>query len=73
MRKFKSVYIYIVYLLILAVHLQCKGINEENNTDTQTNNTATQKVTANDIAQIKYTEYVLSDLAQKRTNDWFTL
>ena len=72
MRKFKSVYIYIVYLLILAVHLQCKGINEENNTDTQTNNTATQKVTANDIAQIKYTEYVLSDLAQKRTNDWFT-
>ena len=70
MRKVKSVYKYIIGLLVLVVFLQCEGNDKENDIEIQVNNTTTQKITANDISQIKYTEYALSDLAEKSTDDW---
>ena len=70
MRRVKLVFLNFVCLLILALHIQCKDINKENNTDVLTNSNTTQKITAKDIAQIKYTEYVLSDLAEEKIDYW---
>ena len=70
MPRVKLVFSYFVCLLILALHIQCKDNNKENNTDVQTNSNETQRITTKDISQIKYTEYVLSDLAKEKTNDW---
>jgi len=70
MPRVKLVISYFVCFLILALHIQCKDNNKENNTDVQANSNTTQRITAKDISQIKYTEYVLSDLAKEKTNDW---
>ena len=70
MPRVKLVISYFVCFLILALHIQCKDNNKENNTDVQVNSNTTQRITAKDISQIKYTEYVLSDLAKEKTNDW---
>jgi len=70
MPRVKLVFSYSVCLLILALHIQCKDNNKENNTDVQTNSNETQRITTKDISQIKYTEYALSDLAKEKTNDW---
>lgn len=70
MQRVKIVFSYFVGLLIIALHIQCKDIKTENDIDAQTKNISNNKITANDISQIKYTEYVLSNLSEKRTNDW---
>lgn len=70
MCKVKAIVTNIVCLLILAIHFQCKGADEENKADAQENTTITQKITSKDISQIKYTEYALSDLAKEKTSDW---
>ena len=70
MYKVKLTFPHIICLFILAFNTQCKNTNDSNNIDIQNNDTETHKVTAKDIEQIKYTEYVISDLAEEKTKDW---
>ena len=62
--KHKSVIIFICILLISA----CK--NENTETSSNTNTYDEIKITSKDIDAIKYTEYALSNLSEKITNDW---
>jgi hypothetical protein len=61
-----------VCLLFLVIQIQCKGTEKENISDTQANDIASHQITIKDISQIKYTEYALSDLAKKETNNWIS-
>jgi hypothetical protein len=72
MHKLKYVVPYIMLVFILTVLLQCKNYNDANTMKLQENNIETQKISSKDIESIKYTEYVLSDLAQEKTKDWIT-
>lgn len=67
MRKVKLVFSYMAYLLVLALHLQCKNDTKVKLQDTTVE---TRQITNKDIEQIKFTEYVLSDLAERKTKDW---
>ena len=67
MRNIKFVFSIVAYLLILTTHFGCNDVNNE---AAQVNGATAQKITEKDISQIKYTEYVLSDLAEIETKDW---
>ncbi|MBT8259697.1 MAG: hypothetical protein HKO92_00065 [Flavobacteriaceae bacterium] len=62
--KYKSAIIFICILLISA----CKNKNTE--TSNNTNTYEEIKITSKDIDAIKYTDYALSNLSEKSTNDW---
>lgn len=70
MSKVKLVFQYIICLFVLALHLQCKNTKDTNDLSLSNNSTETHEITSTDINAIKYTEYVLSDLAEQKTKDW---
>jgi hypothetical protein len=72
MYKVKLVYQYIICLFVLALHLQCNNTKTSNPLSLSSSNTEAHKLTSTDIDKIKYTEYVLSDLAEQKTKDWLT-
>jgi len=70
MHKVNLVFQYIICLSVLALHLQCTNAKDVNSVELIDNNGELDKITSKDISQIKYTEYVLSDLAVQKTKDW---
>ena len=62
-----------ILLAILLLNIQCKNTEDTSNSSlTKEEKTATEytKITPQDIKGIKYTEYVLSDLAKKEVANW---
>jgi len=72
MHKVKLVFQYIICLFVLALQLQCTNAKDVNDVNIIDNRTESHKITSKDINQIKFTEYVLSDLAVQKTKDWLT-
>lgn len=72
MHKVKVVFQYIICLFVLALYLQCDYKQGTNDLSLSNNNIETHKLSSTDIDKIKYTEYVLSDLAVQKTKDWLT-
>ncbi|TJY37702.1 hypothetical protein [Pontimicrobium aquaticum] len=69
MSKFNLITSRLVLVLILSLSFHCK---EPDNDTKQEQETTTElvKITPQDINTINYTEFVLSNLARKKVNDW---
>ena len=59
-----------ILFLIVASNIQCKKLEESNLNETNEDLAEFIKISPQDINGIKYTEFVLSDLAQKATENW---
>jgi Zn-finger protein len=70
MHKVKLVCQYIFCLFVFALQLQCNNAKDVNGENLIDNIAKSHKITSENINQIKYTEYVLSDLADVETKDW---
>lgn len=70
MSKSKPKYLSVFISILLVLILSCNKIAQSNEKALQEVNPKEFKVSSNDINQIKFTEYVLSDLAEKYTIDW---
>ena len=63
-------------IILSFVFLSClmtscdKEVKIEPSVSSETKNSDSTKITAKDIAKIKYTDYALSDLTQSKTADW---
>ena len=55
---------------ILLSNIQCRNTEDETLATKQETQTELTRITPQDITDIKYTEYVLSDLAQKEVDTW---
>jgi hypothetical protein len=66
----KVIKILVVSLIIFSI-LSCKNnLQNEVAITVETTATDTTKITAKDIAKIKFTEYALSDLTEVKTRNW---
>ena len=54
----------------MILHTQCKNETNQDVTDVENNTISSNYLYAKDIQEIKYTEYVLSDLAEQKTSEW---
>jgi hypothetical protein len=75
MFKLKTIYLILLSSIILCLNLSCNKTaqSEEKvlqNVNSKNINSKEFKVSAKDINQIKYTEFALSDLSEKSTEDW---
>ncbi len=72
MSRFNQIVSRFILLLVLSLSIQCKKIEEPNLEQEQEQEPSTEiaKITAQDISDIKYTEFVLSDLAKKEVENW---
>jgi len=70
MSKTKLFFRYFIMLSLFILHTQCKDGTNQDVSDSEASATAGINLSATDINQIKYTEYVLSDLAEQKTNEW---
>ncbi len=70
MSKSKPKYLSVFISILLVLILSCNKIAQSNEKALQEVNPKEFKVSSNDINQIKFTEYVLSDLTEKYTIDW---
>ncbi|NNF73819.1 MAG: hypothetical protein HKN00_01440 [Flavobacteriaceae bacterium] len=64
----------LVLVILIFQAMTFIGCQSEKSTDNETESTAQQperKISAKDIASISYTEYALSDSAEKLTTSWF--
>ena len=55
---------------ILLSNIQCRNTEDKTLATKQETQTELTRITPQDITDIKYTEYVLSDLAQKEVDTW---
>lgn len=61
----------LVFIFLSCLITSCnKDVKIEPSVITETENNDSTKITAKDIAKIKYTEYALSDLTQNKTANW---
>lgn len=71
--KFKITRIFSL-LVFLIFTLSCgskeEHSNPENKVDVETTVTDSTKISSRDIAQMEFTEYALSDIAQNKTSNW---
>jgi hypothetical protein len=70
MNKVKLACQYIFCLFVLALQLQCNNAKDVNAENLSENIDKSHKITSEDISQIKYTEYVLSNQVEEKTKDW---
>jgi len=70
MSKLHSVVFRFVLVTILFFNIQCKNNEDASSTAELETNTEYTKITPQDIKDIKFTEYVLSDLAKKEVSNW---
>ena len=70
MRELKTIPLYILSSLLLCVNLSCDKTTTSSDKTLQEIDPEILKISANDINQIKYTEFALSDLSEKGIKDW---
>ncbi|WP_347924290.1 hypothetical protein [Pontimicrobium sp. SW4] len=70
MSKLHLVFFRFALLGILLFNIQCKNTEDSSLETEQETTTEFTKITAQDIKNIKFTEYVLSDLAKKEVTNW---
>ncbi len=69
MQQLKTIFSHITCFLLLGLLLHCK--DSSNITDTiEIDHKKEQSLTTNDLEQITYVEYALSDLSIEKTKDW---
>lgn len=70
MFKLKTISPIVLCSIILCMNLSCDKTAQSKESVLQNANSKEFKVSAKDINQIKYTEFVLSNLSKKSTEDW---
>ena len=70
MSKLKFTFLYILCSLILFLNFNCDNTTQSSEKIEQEVNTKENKVSAKDISTIKYTEFALSSLSEKATENW---
>lgn len=70
MCKLKTVYLFVLSNIILLLNLSCDKTTQTTQKTSQEVNAKVFKVSAKDIDQIKYTEFALSNLSEKATENW---
>ncbi len=70
MFRLHSVYFRFTLLAILLFNIQCKNNENETLATNQESQNKFTKITSQDIKDIKFTEFVLSDLAKKEATNW---
>jgi len=70
MSKLNLIISRLIMLIVISINIQCKKIEEPNLEQELEDTTEFIKITSQDINNIKYTEFVFSDLANKETENW---
>ena len=70
MSRIHFVFFRFFLLAILVFNIQCKKTEDTSLIKVQETPTEYTKITSQDIKGIKFTEYVLSDLAKKEVDNW---
>ncbi|RLD28454.1 MAG: hypothetical protein DRI75_06625 [Bacteroidetes bacterium] len=70
MCKLKIVNLFLLSSLILFLNFSCKKTSQTSEEILNEISSEKSKVSAKDIDQIKYTEFALSNLSEKSTQDW---
>ncbi len=70
MRNLKFLYPFVLSSIFLVVNINCNKNNKTNDEADQKTDLKEQQFTRQDIEQIKYTEFVLSNLSDNTVSNW---
>ena len=70
MSKLHFIFFRFFLLVLLVITIQCKKTEDTQLTKNQETSTEFTKIASQDIKDIKFTEYALSDLAKKEVANW---